>query len=114
MTAGLFSPCGFYSSAAALPEKLKTVHKKTFLADESTFEDFLSAQMPRTKTFLLSAKASFLCTMSLFSQDLSDRKGTLATRAKGRSQRLVSVVYIYVLPQQEILNWEKRTEAVRQ
>lgn len=98
-----FSAVAFYSYAATLLRKLKSVHKKAFAANDSTFEKPPSVHMLRTKTSSPSLKAAFLIALSLFSHDPSDRRPTLLACAKGRPQRLNGVVSTHFLPQREMV-----------
>lgn len=95
-TAATLNPLAFQSRVAALPENLKTVHEKAFPFNESTIGELLSAQILRTKTFSLSVKDMFFSALRLLSHELSARGGSLAARARNRSQRLAGVVEISV------------------
>lgn len=107
-TAGLLNPAAFYCCAAGLFNKLKTVYKKAFPANESTFEKYPLAQMPRTETSSLSVRAIFLSTMILFSHDLSDERETAVASAEARSQHLAGAVSLHFLPQREFVTLGKR------
>lgn len=107
--AALFILRALYSDAAALLENLKLVHKQAFSASESTFEDSFLAQLPSSKASGLSAKPMFLSTMSVFSNNLSDRRAKIAARAKNCSHGLVGAVCTQFVAQREIVAlWRRK------
>lgn len=83
-TALLLSPRAFYFHADALLDRLELAHKKAFPASGWTCEQFLSAQVPRTKTFPLSVEAMSHSTMSPLFHDTLQRREVLAPLAKAR------------------------------
>lgn len=88
--AALFSICVFYSYAAALLDKLEKVHEEHFFGEESTIEKPLSAQTSQTMNFSLCVRTMSLTTMTLFSNDVSDRRKTFVARAKGAPSVLLA------------------------
>lgn len=62
-----FSGHVFYSYAEALLEKLQMVRQSSVQVKTSSFDEYLSTEIPQTKSFLLSVKNMFVNTMSLFS-----------------------------------------------
>lgn len=114
-TGTLFTSCAFYFYATTLLEKPKAVQKTAIPAPMSTLEEFLCAQMPQTKGFLLFVKTMFLDNMSLLSHDTSHKGRILAARAKACSQLSAGVVCRHSFPPQDMVVPEKKqTEAFRQ
>lgn len=101
----------FHFYAAALPKKFRVVHKKPISARESPLEEFLSAQMRRTKNWSLFLRAMFVINVSFFFQSLSDEGRALPTLVRGRSHRFDKVVYRILLPQQKMMICEERTNS---
>lgn len=64
---------------------MKTVHKIDFLAGKSLLEKFSLAQVPRTKTSVLSVRISLLTAMRLYAIDPLDTRKAVIARAKSSS-----------------------------